>query len=197
MYASSSSVYGMNNNIPFDEEMLDLNPASLYAATKICNEIIAKSLSNISKFKNYCGLRFFTVYGPWGRPDMALFKFTKAIINNENIDIYNHGDMLRDFTYIDDIVDGIFQISLKYNKGKHNVYNIGNGNPIPLLKFVKIIEDNLNKKAIITFKEMQLGDVKETYANVDKLLKDFKFNPKINPEIGIKKFISWYKEYYA
>ena len=197
VYASSSSIYGIDNLTPYDENMTNLNPASLYAATKICNETIAQSLSNISKFKNYCGLRFFTVYGPWGRPDMALFKFTKSILNNEKIEIYNHGEMLRDFTYIDDIVEGIFLITLNYNKNHHDLYNIGNGSPITLMKFVNLIEHFLDKKALISYKDMQLGDVKETHANIDKIKTEFGFNPKIKPNDGIKKFISWYKEYYG
>ena len=208
--ASSSSVYGANKKIPFKETDKTETQLSIYAATKKSNESMAHSYSNLWKVP-ITMLRFFTVYGPWGRPDMALFKFTKGILKNKKIDIYNHGKMYRDFTYIDDIVNGI---SLLINKvpnikqrGKFKndslssvapfrILNIGNSKKVFLLNFIKQIELELNKKAIRNYMPLQKGDVKQTLSNI-KLLQDLtRYSPKISYKLGIKKFIDWYKKYY-
>ena len=196
IYASSSSVYGNNEKVPFIESDNTDNPISLYAATKKSNEIIAQSYSELYGLKTI-GLRFFTVYGPYGRPDMAYFIFTKSIINNKVIDIYNNGDMLRDFTYVDDIVNGIKNITIsKKNIQLKSIYNIGNGDPVNLLKFIKLIEENLNKKALTNFLPIQKGDVYKTWANTESLKKDINYSSSIKIDVGIKKFIKWYKNYY-
>jgi UDP-glucuronate 4-epimerase len=208
--ASSSSVYGANKKIPFKETDKTETQLSIYAATKKSNESMAHSYSNLWKVP-ITMLRFFTVYGPWGRPDMALFKFTKGILKNKKIDIYNHGKMYRDFTYIDDIVNGI---SLLINKvpnikqrGKFKndslssvapfrILNIGNSKKVFLLNFIKQIELELNKKSIRNYMPLQKGDVKQTLSNI-KLLQDLtRYSPKISYKLGIKKFIDWYKKYY-
>ena len=208
--ASSSSVYGANKNIPFKEIDKTETQLSIYAATKKANESMAHSYSNIWNIP-ITMLRFFTVYGPWGRPDMALFKFTKGILENKKIDIYNYGKMYRDFTYIDDIVNGIKLLINKApninqkNKYKNDslspvapfrILNIGNTKKVYLLNFIKQIELILRKKAIRNYMPLQKGDVKQTLSNT-KLLKQITgYNPKTNYKIGIKKFITWYKEYY-
>lgn len=194
IYASSSSVYGNNDDIPFKECTRTDNPVSLYAATKKSNEILAESYSTLYGFQ-CTGLRFFTVYGPEGRPDMAPFLFTKAIDNGEPITVFNNGNMLRDFTYIDDIVEGIVKIIEKKLDYRHEIYNIGCSNPVKLMDFINEIEKCLGKKANIVFKEMQKGDVVKTYADTTKLEKDFGYKPSIKIEEGIEKFINWWKEY--
>ncbi len=208
--ASSSSVYGANRNIPFKEIDKTENQLSIYAATKKANESMAHSYSNIWKIP-ITMLRFFTVYGPWGRPDMALFKFTKGILNNKPIDIYNNGYMYRDFTYIDDIVNGIYllinKIPNKKQIGKYKndslskvapfrILNIGNSKKVLLLNFLKEIELRLNKKSNRKYMPLQKGDVVKTLSNI-KLIKSIaKYNPKTNYKKGIKEFIKWYKTYY-
>jgi UDP-glucuronate 4-epimerase len=208
--ASSSSVYGANRSIPFKEKDKTETQLSIYAATKKSNESMAHSYSNIWKIP-ITMLRFFTVYGPWGRPDMALFKFTKGILKDKKIDIYNHGKMYRDFTYIDDIVNGIRLLINKApnikQKGKYNndslspvapfrILNIGNAKKVYLLNFIKQIELELGKKAIRNYMPLQKGDVKQTLSNIN-LLKDLtSYTPKVTYKLGIKKFIDWYKKYY-
>ena len=208
--ASSSSVYGANRNIPFKEIDKTESQLSIYAATKKANESKAHSYSNIWKIP-ITMLRFFTVYGPWGRPDMALFKFTKGIINNTPIDIYNNGNMYRDFTYIDDIVKGIYllinKIPNKKQIGKYKndslsnvapfrVLNIGNSKKILLLNFLKEIEKRLNKKSKRKYLPLQKGDVKKTLSNINLLKSLTKYNPKTSYKKGIGEFITWYKDYY-
>ncbi len=192
VYASSSSVYGKNTKFPFSESDPVDQPISLYAATKRSNELIAHSYSHL--FKLPCsGLRFFTVYGPWGRPDMALFIFTKAIIENQPIQIYNNGDMKRNFTYIDDIVDGILRVL--DNPTLYELYNIGNSRAENLIDFIEAIEHHLGKKAIRQFLPMQPGDVKTTMADIEKI-KKLGYEPATNINEGIMSFVSWYKDYF-
>ena len=194
IYASSSSVYGGNKKMPFSVSQRVDNPISLYAATKKSSELIAECYSHLFNIK-CIGLRFFTVYGPWGRPDMATFIFTKNIIEGKTIEIFNYGKMERDFTYIDDIVQGILG-SLKNNISNHKVYNLGNSNPEVLLEFVELIEKTLNKKAQKKLLPIQPGDVSKTFADITESKKDLKFSPKTKISEGIPKFISWYKDYY-
>ena len=211
IYASSSSVYGLNKTFPFSETNNVDHPVSLYAASKKSNEAIAHSYSHI--FKLPCtGLRFFTVYGPWGRPDMALYIFTKKILAGEPIDVFGFGKMRRDFTYIDDIVEGVFKIldkkpsgSLNWTGKKPNpsfssapwdIFNIGNNKPTELEYFISLIEKNLNKKAIKNYLEIQPGDVEETAADISKLNKATGFIPSTSIEAGIPKFISWYRKFH-
>tara|TARA_B100000287_G_scaffold393882_1_gene407506 strand:+ start:1654 stop:2640 length:987 start_codon:yes stop_codon:yes gene_type:complete len=192
VYASSSSVYGGNEEVPFSEKDLVDSPISIYAASKKSNELMAytyKSLYNI----NSTGLRFFTVYGPWGRPDMAMYIFTKKIINNEPIDVFNYGNMERDFTYIDDIINGV-RLAINQNY-KYEVFNLGNNRVENIKKVIFLIEQELNKKAIINLRPIQPGDVKKTYADINKAKELLKFNPKVGIEFGIKKFIEWYNYY--
>jgi len=207
--ASSSSVYGANTNIPYREIDKTQTQLSIYAATKKSTESIAHSYSNIWRLP-ITMLRFFTVYGPWGRPDMALFKFTKGIINGEPIDIYNNGEMYRDFTYIDDIVKGIINLTSVPPKEEKNIdkndslspvapfriVNIGNSNQVKLLDFVEAIENYLGKKAIRNYMPMQQGDVSATWANTDLLKKLTGYAPKTDIKVGVKKFIDWYLSYY-
>ena len=198
IYASSSSVYG-NNELPFKENDSTDNPISLYAATKKINEILAQVYSNLYNI-NCTGLRFFTVYGPYGRPDMAYFKFTKKIINKEKIQLYNNGESLRDFTYIDDIIEGIIKVlDNKITK----IYNIGSSNPIKLLDFINLLKQTLINNNLIEDYELniellpkQLGDVDNTYADTENLKKDFSYKPNTNIKEGLDKFIKWYKKYY-
>ena len=194
IYASSSSVYGGNKKMPFSVSQRVDNPISLYAATKKSSELVAECYSHLFNIK-CIGLRFFTVYGPWGRPDMATFIFTKNILEGKTIQIFNYGKMERDFTYIDDIVQGILG-ALKTNISNHKVYNLGNSNPEVLLEFVELIEKTLNKKAQKKLLPIQLGDVSKTFADITESKKDLKFSPKTKISEGIPKFISWYKEYY-
>ncbi|WP_225743731.1 NAD-dependent epimerase/dehydratase family protein [Marinilactibacillus sp. Marseille-P9653] len=199
LYASSSSVYGMSKTIPFSTEDNVDHPISMYAATKKSNELIAHTYSHLFNLKT-TGLRFFTVYGPYGRPDMAYFSFTKRIINGESIKLFNNGDMMRDFTFIDDIVEGIYKVMIGSKKSNekeiYKLYNIGNNKPVKLLSFVETLENLLGIKAYKEFLPMQRGDVKSTYANIDNLKRDFSFEPKINIEKGLKEFVTWYKDYY-
>lgn len=211
IYASSSSVYGANTTKPFSTSDNIDHPLSLYAATKKSNELMAHTYSHLYNLPT-TGLRFFTVYGPWGRPDMALFKFTKAIINDEAIEVYNHGNMLRDFTYIDDIVEAITRLVEKpaqpntdwsganpdpsSSYAPYKVYNIGNNSPVRLMEFVEAIEKKVGKTARKKFMDLQPGDVPETYANVDDLYKNINFKPKTNIQDGVNNFVDWYLEYY-
>jgi UDP-glucuronate 4-epimerase len=210
LIASSSSVYGANKKLPFKEIFKTETQLSIYAATKKSTESIAHSYSNIWKIP-ITMLRFFTVYGPWGRPDMALFKFTKGIINKKKIDIYNKGKMYRDFTYIDDIVDGISQLINKAPNSKQlgkikndslspvapfRILNIGNTKKVYLLDFIDALEKELGAKAIRNYMPMQKGDVKETLSDTTLLKKLTNYNPKTNYKVGIKKFLNWYLEYY-
>ena len=201
VYASSSSVYGLNKKIPFSTEDNVDNPISLYAATKKSNELMAHTYSHLYKIPT-TGLRFFTVYGPWGRPDMAMFLFTDAIVNNRPIKVFNHGNMERDFTYIDDIVEGVLRIIEKSPKVRINnneyykIYNIGNNNSVKLLDFIKEIEINLKKEAKKNMLPMQPGDVERTWADVDQLISDYDYRPETSIKAGVKYFIDWYKEYY-
>ncbi|WP_179354454.1 NAD-dependent epimerase [Winogradskyella vidalii] len=201
VYASSSSVYGMNKKIPFSTEDNVDYPISLYAATKKSNELMAHTYSHLFKIPT-TGLRFFTVYGPWGRPDMAMFLFTDAIVNDRPIKVFNHGNMERDFTYIDDIVEGVVRVIEKpateriEEKNYYKVYNIGNNNSVKLLDFIKEIEVNLNKEATKNMMEMQPGDVERTWADVDELIKDYNYSPNTSIKNGVKSFIDWFKDYY-
>jgi len=195
VYASSSSVYGGNKKIPFSEDDIVNKPVSLYAATKIANELMAHTYHHLYKI-DFIGLRYFTIYGPWGRPDMALFKFTKAIFENKPIDIYNYGNMKRDFTYIDDIIDGTIRaIEFCLNNNVCEIINLGNSKPIELDYFIKILEKEVGKEAKKNLLPLQPGDVIETYADISKAKLLLKWEPKISIEEGIKKFIEWYKEY--
>ncbi|WP_179006934.1 NAD-dependent epimerase [Winogradskyella forsetii] len=201
VYASSSSVYGMNKKIPFSTDDNVDHPISLYAATKKSNELMAHTYSHLFKIPT-TGLRFFTVYGPWGRPDMAMFLFTDAIVNDRPIKVFNHGNMERDFTYIDDIVEGVVRIiekspaKRKESNNLYKVYNIGNNNSVKLLDFIKEIELNLDKVATKNMMEMQPGDVERTWANVDELIKDYDYRPNTSIKHGVKSFIDWFKGYY-
>jgi len=201
VYASSSSVYGMNKKIPFSTDDNVDHPISLYAATKKSNELMAHTYSHLFKVPT-TGLRFFTVYGPWGRPDMAMFLFTDAIVNNRSIKVFNHGKMERDFTYIDDIVEGVVRIIEKSPAKRieandyYKVYNIGNNDSVKLLDFIKEIEVNLDKVATKDMMEMQPGDVERTWADVDELIKDYDYSPNTSIKEGVKSFIDWFKTYY-
>ena len=196
VYASSSSVYGLNSKVPFSTEDNVDHPISLYAATKKSNELMAHTYSHLYNFKT-TGLRFFTVYGPWGRPDMAMFLFTDAIIKGNSIKVFNNGDLERDFTYIEDIIDGVVKVVNKENEGdKYSLYNIGNSKPVKLMDFIKQIETQLGIPAKKEMLPMQAGDVNRTWANVDVLKRDFGYDPKTNVHEGVGKFIEWYKNYY-
>ena len=195
IYASSSSVYGGNKKMPFSPEQRVDKPISLYAASKKSSELIAECYSHLFDIK-CIGLRFFTVYGPWGRPDMATFIFTKNIINKKKIDVYNFGNMRRDFTYVSDIANGILGAIKLKKKIKHKIYNLGNSNPEVLLDFINVIENTLKIEAKKNFIAIQPGDVPKTYADIKESIKDLKFNPKTKIEKGIPEFVKWYKEYY-
>ena len=195
IYASSSSVYGGNKSLPFSVKDRVDNQISLYAASKKSTELIAEYYSHLYKI-NSIGLRFFTVYGPWGRPDMATFIFTKNILNGKPINIFNYGKMKRDFTYVDDIISGIYgAINFKMKK-LHKIYNLGNSKPESLLEFIKIIEKNLNKKAKKNYLSLQPGDVPATFADISESTRDLKFLPKTEINDGIPRFIEWFKRYY-
>ncbi len=209
VFASSSSVYGANTKMPFSVHHNVDHPVSLYATTKKANELMAHTYANLYKIPA-TGLRFFTVYGPWGRPDMALFLFTKAIIEGKPIDVYNHGKMKRDFTYVDDIVEGIVRLITNSPQPDKNwrgdnpdpassfapykIYNIGNNQPVELMKFIQAIEHHIGKEADKNYMEIQQGDVPSTYANVDDLMNDVGFRPNTSIVNGIGQFIKWYKE---
>lgn len=211
IYASSSSVYGLNRKIPFTVGDSVDHPVSLYAATKKANELMAHSYSHLYRIPT-TGLRFFTVYGPWGRPDMAYFNFTKAILKGEPIKVFNHGQMKRDFTYIDDIVEGIVRLvdhpavaNTKWDalhpandssSAPYRLYNIGNHSPVDLLHFIQTLEKLLAKKAIMEMLPMQPGDVLETVADVEALEEAVGFSPQTPIEVGLEKFVAWYREFY-
>ena len=212
VFASSSSVYGANTQMPFSVHHNVDHPVSLYAATKKANELMAHAYAHLYNLP-CTGLRFFTVYGPWGRPDMALFLFTKAILAGRPIDVFNEGKMSRDFTYIDDIVEGVFRVVDKIpNPNVHwngddpdpgtsfapyKIYNIGNNNPAELFEFIRMLEAQLGRKAKMNLLPMQPGDVPKTFADVDDLMKDVGFKPATSLEDGIRHFVKWYREYYT
>ena len=212
VYASTSSAYGLNTRYPFSVQEGVSHPVSFYGATKIANELMAHSYSHLYRLPT-TGLRFFTVYGPWGRPDMALFLFTKAILASEPLNVYNRGDMERDFTYIDDIVEGLSRIIKKApipdpewsgdnpnpasSSAPYRIYNIGSNNPVHLMDCIREIEKNLGKKAKLHLMPMQDGDVRKSHADVTDLKKDFNYAPKWSIEDGIKCFIKWYVDYYS
>jgi UDP-glucuronate 4-epimerase len=211
VFASSSSVYGANTQMPFSVHHNVDHPVSLYAATKKANELMAHTYACLYNL-SCTGLRFFTVYGPWGRPDMALFLFTKAILEDRAIDVYNSGKMQRDFTYIDDIVEGVVRVIHKLPEPDQNwdgsrpdpatsfapykIYNIGSNNPVELLEFIHTIEKQLGKKVKMNLLPIQPGDVPKTYADIDDLMKDVDFRPSTSIEDGIRHFVAWYREYY-
>jgi UDP-glucuronate 4-epimerase len=211
VYASTSSVYGDNTKMPFSEHDSANHPLSVYAASKKSNELMAHSYSYLHQLPT-TGLRFFTVYGPWGRPDMALFKFTKAIIEEKPIDVFNNGKHTRDFTYIDDIVEGVIKTldnpatsNVNWNskqpdpatsRAPWRIYNIGNNNPVQLMDYIKALEKTLGKKAKINFLPLQPGDVTDTYANVDNLKKKFNYKPSTSVISGVSNFVKWYKDYF-
>lgn len=201
VYASSSSVYGKNSKIPFHIDDRTDQPISIYAATKKSNELMAYTYSHLYNLRT-TGLRFFTVYGPWGRPDMALFLFAKAIAIDEPIKVFNHGDMARDFTYIEDIVEGITRIiehsEADYSKDQipFHLYNIGNNKPVKLMDFVRLLEEAMGRKAKLNFQPIQPGDVPQTWANVEHLKNDYNFNPDTPLRDGVTQFVSWFKDYY-
>ncbi len=195
VFASSSSVYGQNKKVPFStDDKVDF-PISLYAATKKSNELMAYTYSHLYGLETI-GLRFFTVYGPWGRPDMAMFLFTDAIEKGEPIKVFNHGDLERDFTYIDDIIEGITLIINSEKESKYSLYNIGNSKPVRLLDFITEIENHLGKKAEKEMLPMQPGDVEKTWADVTSLKNTYGYNPSTSVQEGVGKFVQWYKEYY-
>lgn len=203
LYASSSSVYGSNKQMPFKTLDNVDHPVSLYAATKKSNELMAHTYSHLYNIPA-TGLRFFTVYGPWGRPDMALFLFTKAMLEGKPIKVFNHGDMARDFTYVDDIVEGLIQLLPKAPNGSsgessapYQLFNIGYGSPVKLMDFIHEIEDNLGVEAEKNLMDIQPGDVPKTWADVDSLYELTGFRPKVSVKEGVKKFINWYKKYYT
>lgn len=196
VYASTSSIYGIQNKFPIKENFDTNNPIQLYAATKKSNEVIATSYNKLYNIDTI-GLRFFTVYGPWGRPDMALFKFTKNILKGDPIDVFNNGKHIRDFTFVDDIVDGIIKIIKKRKKlSGSSIYNIGNGKKITLMEYIKLIEKNLNIKAKKNFLPLQKGDVIKTHSSTKLLNNDFGYVSKTDVKNGVKKFINWYLSYY-
>ncbi len=194
VYASSSSVYGGNEDIPYKVGDDILEPISFYAATKVANEVMAHSYSHLYDLP-CTGLRFFTVYGPWGRPDMALFKFTDRIVNGEEIDVYNHGDMKRDFTYVDDIVEGV--INALDNPFEYKIFNLGNNTPVELMDFIHILEDKLGMEADKNMMPMQPGDMKVTYAGIEESKESLGYEPETGIEEGIERFVDWYMEYYG
>ncbi len=211
VFASSSSVYGANTKLPFSEHDNVDHPVSLYAASKKANELMAHCYAHLYALPS-TGLRFFTVYGPWGRPDMALFKFTKGILEETPISVFNQGNMIRDFTYIDDIVEGVIRVidrparpnpswsgdtpDSATSYAPYRIYNIGNNRPVELMTYIQVLEDCLGKKAQIEFLPMQDGDVAATCADVDDLEVDVGFRPKTTVETGITHFVTWYKDYY-
>lgn len=212
VYASSSSVYGANTKMPFSVHDVVDHPVSLYAATKKANELMAHTYSHLYRLPT-TGLRFFTVYGPWGRPDMALFLFTKAILAGRPIDVFNHGKMRRDFTYIDDIVEGVVRVTDRIpepdpawtgdapdpatSSAPWRVYNIGNNEPVELMHLIRTLEDALGQTAEKNMMDIQPGDVPATYADVDALVEDVGFKPATPIEEGVRRFVAWYREYYG
>ncbi|PKM51929.1 MAG: capsular biosynthesis protein CpsI [Firmicutes bacterium HGW-Firmicutes-7] len=198
IYASSSSVYGSNTEIPFSVMHKVDHPVSMYAATKKTNELMAYTYSYLYRLPT-TGLRFFTVYGPWGRPDMALFLFVDAIINDQPIKVFNYGKIKRDFTYIDDIIESLVRLLDKPSQEifPYNVYNIGNGQPVELEKFIEVIEKEIGKKSKKDYRPLQNGDVPITYADCKELFDAIQFSPETTIEYGVKKFLDWYKNYYG
>ena len=211
VYASSSSVYGSNTNIPFSIHHNVDHPVSLYAATKKANELMAHSYSHLYRIPT-TGLRFFTVYGPWGRPDMALYLFTEAILDGRPINVFNHGKMRRDFTYVDDIVEGVIRVIDRIpepnpdwsgdapdpasSTAPYAVYNIGNNQPVELMRLIEVLEQALGREAEKNFLPMQPGDVLETYADIDDLARDVGFRPNTPIEVGVGRFVEWYRQYH-
>ena len=196
VYASSSSVYGANKNFPFSEEDRVDNPVSLYAATKKANELMAHSYAHLYDMR-CTGLRFFTVYGPWGRPDMAPFRFASRMLKGEAIPVYNNGNMIRDFTYIDDITEGVVRIAeSSSSKENYKLYNIGRGEQVQLMDFVDALSRHLGVEAKINMLPMQDGDVPRTMANTEQLQSDFNYQPSVSVNEGVKRFAEWYKEFY-
>ena len=211
VYASSSSVYGDNTKLPFSETDNVDHPISLYAATKKANELMAHAYADLYQLPT-TGLRFFTVYGPWGRPDMALFRFTEGILKGKRIPVYNRGEMIRDFTYIDDIVEGVVRAidrppllepdhekknDTAVSTAPYQIYNIGNGHPVPLMRYIQSLEKALGKKAQLELLPMQPGDVRATEADVSRLVSDLGYRPQINVETGVTRFVEWYCDYYG
>ncbi len=212
VYASTSSVYGANTDMPFSVHRIADHPLSLYAATKRANELMAHNYSSLFKLPT-TGLRFFTVYGPWGRPDMALFLFTRNILEGKPIDVFNHGHHRRDFTYVDDITEGVVRATERIAQPDPNwnsnapdpasssapfrLYNIGNNQPVELLRYIEVIEECLGRKAVKNLLPLQLGDVPETEADIDDLVKDVDYRPATPIEVGVRKFVDWFCEYYG
>jgi UDP-glucuronate 4-epimerase len=212
VYASTSSVYGANTNMPFSPHKIADHPLSLYAATKRANELMAHNFSSLFKLPT-TGLRFFTVYGPWGRPDMALFLFTKNILDGKPIDVFNHGHHKRDFTFVDDIAEGVVRASDRIaqpdpkwdsnnpdpatSNAPFRIYNIGNNAPVQLMRYIEVLEQCLGRKAQMNMLPLQLGDVPETFANIDDLVTDVGYRPATPIEVGVKRFVDWYLEYYG
>jgi len=200
VYASSSSVYGQNKNFPFGESDRVDNPVSLYAATKKANELMAHSYAHLYGLR-CTGLRFFTVYGPWGRPDMAPFRFASRMLKGEAIPVYNQGNMIRDFTYIDDVTQGVVNVALSDNRNRsqgslYNIYNIGRGEPVELMSFIELLARHLGVEAKLDMLPMQDGDVPRTMADSSALQRDFAYHPSISIDQGTKLFADWYKAYY-
>lgn len=211
VFASSSSVYGANTKLPFSEHDNVDHPVSLYAATKKANELMAHTYASLYDLP-VTGLRFFTVYGPWGRPDMALFKFTRGILEGKSIPVFNQGEMIRDFTYVDDIVEGVIRTidqpaapdagwsgdspDPASSRAPYRIYNIGNNSPVELMRYIRVLEDCLGRKARLELLPMQPGDVPATYANVDALGKAVGFRPQTPVEEGVRRFVQWFKQYY-
>lgn len=203
VYASSSSVYGANTSVPFSEADRVDHPVSLYAATKRADEMMSEAYASLYGMEQI-GLRFFTVYGPWGRPDMAYWSFTEKILAGKPIPVFNSGNLMRDFTYIDDIVEGVLAVALKpapetpaNGAGLHRIYNIGNNRSEKLMRFIGLLEEALGRKAVIDYQPMQAGDVHETYANIDAISQDYGFAPRRSLDVGIPLFVDWYRTYAA
>jgi UDP-glucuronate 4-epimerase len=211
-YASTSSVYGANTNMPFSVHNIADHPLSLYATTKRANELMAHNYSSLFKLPT-TGLRFFTVYGPWGRPDMALFMFARNILEGKPIDVFNNGNHKRDFTFVEDIAEGVVRVSEKIpqpdpkwdsnspdpssSNAPFRVYNIGNNKPVPLMHYIEVLEECLGRKAQKNFLPLQLGDVPETFADIDDLVRDVGYRPATTVEVGVKRFVDWFCEYYG
>ena len=212
VYASTSSVYGVNTNMPFSVHNIADHPLSLYASTKRANELMAHNYSSLFKLPT-TGLRFFTVYGPWGRPDMALFLFTRNILEGKPIDVFNNGHHKRDFTFVDDIAEGVVRVSERVaqpdpqwrsdapdpatSNAPYRIYNIGNNAPVPLLRYIEVLEECLGRKATKNFLPLQLGDVPDTFADIDDLVRDVGYRPATSVEVGVRRFVDWFTEYYG
>ena len=212
VYASTSSVYGANTNMPFSVHNIADHPLSLYASTKRANELMAHNYSSLFKLPT-TGLRFFTVYGPWGRPDMALFLFARNILEGKPIDVFNNGHHKRDFTFVEDIAEGVVRASERIAQADPNwnsaapdpatsnapyrIYNIGNNSPVPLMRYIEVLEDCLGRKATKNFLPLQLGDVPDTFADIEDLVRDVGYRPATPVEVGVKRFVDWFTEYYG